>query len=213
MNLVGRRPDSIDAHFVLSYVLRYAGLLDEAAAECEVAFLLDPRTQTSGLRSCAFVFLLQGKYDRARDYIALDHGSDFAKALTIQILNREGRVADAIQLGSPNMPQWNSYDLLQGCMARQSERTILALATAVEPSTDPEANYFSAAHLAYCGQNDRAIDMLKRAIEGQYCSYPAMDQDPSFAKVRTRPDYAAVRSAAAACQQNFVNGRSGPTKR
>ena len=55
-------PDSIDAHFVLSYVLRYAGLLDEAAMQCETAFLLDPRSQTSGLRSCAFVFVLRGDY-------------------------------------------------------------------------------------------------------------------------------------------------------
>ena len=41
-DLVRRRPDSIDAHFVLSYVLRYAGKLDEAAQHCETAFLLDP---------------------------------------------------------------------------------------------------------------------------------------------------------------------------
>ena len=37
--LVDRRPDSADAHFALSYVLRFAGVLDEAADECEAALL------------------------------------------------------------------------------------------------------------------------------------------------------------------------------
>ena len=35
--LVKRRPESASAHFVLGYVLRYAGLLDEAARECDTA--------------------------------------------------------------------------------------------------------------------------------------------------------------------------------
>ena len=91
VELVRRRPDSIDAHFVLSYVLRYAGRLDESAMECDTAFLLDPRTQTSGLRSCAFVFVLLGDYAKAKKYADLDHGSDFAKALTILMLVRDGK--------------------------------------------------------------------------------------------------------------------------
>ncbi|MGH9886078.1 MAG: protein kinase domain-containing protein, partial [bacterium] len=57
VDLTTRRPDSMEAHFALSYVLRFAGLVDEAAVECDTAFLLDPRAQTSGLRSCASVFM------------------------------------------------------------------------------------------------------------------------------------------------------------
>ncbi|HYF56905.1 MAG TPA: protein kinase, partial [Salinarimonas sp.] len=56
-DLVRKHPDSVDAHFTLSYVLRYAGLLQESASHCETAFLLDARTQTSGLRSCAIAFI------------------------------------------------------------------------------------------------------------------------------------------------------------
>jgi hypothetical protein len=36
---------------------------------------------------------------------------------------------------------------------------------------DPEANYLAA--VAYCGQTDPALDMLKRAIKGNYCSTAA----------------------------------------
>ena len=157
-----RRPDSIDAHFVLSYVLRYAGRLDESAMECETAFLLDPRTQTSGLRSCAFVFVLRGDYAKAKKYVDLDHGSDFAKALTILMLVRDGKESEAVALGSPNMPQWNSYDLLLACAAHRPPSEIDALAAAVRPSDDPETNFFAAAHLAYCGQFEPRAERAER---------------------------------------------------
>jgi len=41
--LVQRRTDSAVAHHLLSYVLRYAGVLDEAGRQCDTSALLDPR--------------------------------------------------------------------------------------------------------------------------------------------------------------------------
>ena len=52
--LVKRFPDSSQAHFALSYVLRYAGLLEEAARSAtssRPSILSDSR-----LRSCAWPF-------------------------------------------------------------------------------------------------------------------------------------------------------------
>ena len=46
VDLVARRPDSADAQFVLSYVLRYAGLLNEAGERCGTALVLDRKIQT-----------------------------------------------------------------------------------------------------------------------------------------------------------------------
>ncbi len=40
--LLKRRPENGPAHFALSYVLRYAGLLREAQHECDTALALDP---------------------------------------------------------------------------------------------------------------------------------------------------------------------------
>ncbi len=52
--LVARHPENAMAHFALSYVLRYGGMLDEAAPECDKAVALDPGNYQ--FRSCSFVF-------------------------------------------------------------------------------------------------------------------------------------------------------------
>jgi hypothetical protein len=80
-------------------MLRYAGLLDESAKECDTAFAIDPY----GLRSCAVTFIELGDYSRARDYIHTDEGSEWANALTIQAFVRQGKKAEALRItGTPH---------------------------------------------------------------------------------------------------------------
>lgn len=197
--LVARRPDSVDAHFALSYAYRFAGRLDEAAAHCEEALLLDPRNITSGLRSCAFVFLLRGDYPRAINYLHLDQGSQWEKALTIHMLIRQGKTRDGLQLGSPIMPHWQNFDLLRACASGRNASEIAALAAGVVPSSDPETNYLFASHLSYCGETARAGELLARAIGGGYCSFPALETDPFFEPLRRSPGYTVIRSQARGC--------------
>ena len=198
--LVERRADSVDALFALSYVLRFAGRLDEAATHCERAFLLDRRNATSGLRSCAVVFLLLGDYTRASNYLHLDEGSEWQKALTIHMLLRQNKIADALALGEPNVPQWTTYPLLRACASGLPAAEVANLAANVTPSTDPETNFFAAAHLSYCGDVARAEALLSQAIAGGYCSAPAIETDPFFAKLRESGSYAAVLKKARACR-------------
>jgi DNA-binding winged helix-turn-helix (wHTH) protein/serine/threonine protein kinase/tetratricopeptide (TPR) repeat protein len=206
--LVRKRPDSVDAHFALSYVLRYAGLLKEAAKHCETALLLDSRAQTSGLvRSCAIVFILLGDYPRALNYLQADPSSDLTKAFTLDMLMREGRETEALRIGAPRTPEWKSYDLLLACVERRPPAEISALAAAVRPLEDPEWNYFAASHLAWCGQTAVALEMLNRAIGGGYCSYPSIEADPLFRNLRRLPEYEEIRSSGAACQQRFLTER------
>jgi len=207
-DLVRRRPDSADAHFILSYVSRYAGLLDEAAKHCEIAYSLDPHTQTNLLRSCGTVFLERGEYPRAMDYLNLDPTSEYAKAYTIDILVREGKEKEAVRSGWSQAPHWGTANLLLACVQHQPLPDIVRLANAVQPSPDPELNYFASADLAYCGQSTAALQMLKRTIQGRYCSYPAMDSDPFFASLRRKPEFADVRSAGMACQNTFLGQRT-----
>ena len=205
-DLVRRRPDSGDAHLALSYVLRYAGLLEDAASQCEMARSLDPHNP--GWRSCSAVFELRGDYKRALDYIHLDDpGSEWSRTHLIELFLRQGREREAVDVGPTHIAQWESFNMLRACAAHRPLPEIAALASTVQPQEDPEVDYFFASHLAYCGQSEAALRFLKLAIQGNYCSYPAMDSDPFFATVRAKPEFAEIRSAGIACQKDFLAER------
>ena len=204
-DLLRRHPDSADAHYILSYTLRYAGLIDEANRQCDLAFQIDPQNTTSGLRSCAIVPALHGDYRRATEYLRLDAASDFSKAIALLALLRAGNEQEALRLGAPHIVQWPSYDMLIGCAQHKPAAEIEVEAMKVKASGDPEANYLAAANLAYCGQNERALALLSKAIEGHYCSYPVMDSGPFFAALRETTEFEKLRAAAMACQRNYAS--------
>ena len=68
--LVDRHPENAGAHLALAYVLRYGGITEQSAQECDTALSLDPGN--FGYRSCAFVFDALGNHARAMDFLQLD---------------------------------------------------------------------------------------------------------------------------------------------
>ncbi|HYA48011.1 MAG TPA: protein kinase, partial [archaeon] len=91
--LLKNRPESAQAHFIMSYVLRYAGMQEDSTRECDTALALDPGN--FGFRSCAWAYMELGKTQRAMDFIRLDSGSQWAAYATLHLLLREGKVAEA----------------------------------------------------------------------------------------------------------------------
>ena len=63
-------------------------------------------------------------------------------------------------------------------------------------SRDSELSYQYAEDLGFCGPADGALRQLAKAIDGNYCSYPAMDKDPRFDSIRLRPEFVELRTAA-----------------
>ncbi|MBV9574844.1 MAG: protein kinase, partial [Acidobacteriales bacterium] len=90
---IGRRPQSADAHFSLSYVFRYAGMYEESGRECDTALALDPGNY--GFRSCAWVFLGMGGTQRAMDFLRSDSGSEWSNYVMPSLLLREGKLDQA----------------------------------------------------------------------------------------------------------------------
>ena len=88
-NLVEKHPESAQVHFMLGYVLRYAGMLEESARECDAALALDPGNWQ--FRSCTWAFMELGKFTRARDFIRLDAGSEWANYAMPSLLLREAK--------------------------------------------------------------------------------------------------------------------------
>jgi TolB-like protein/tRNA A-37 threonylcarbamoyl transferase component Bud32 len=205
-DLLRRRPDSAEAHFTLGYLLRYAGLLEESARECEAARRLDPRNR--GWRSCAQTFSQLGQYDHARDYIALDAGSMLSNSMTVSQLLRQGRREEALGLirkhghFSPTL-----VACMEGRPASEIEKVAREEAAGVMQERDSEPKFNVATGLAQCHQSELALRLLKTAVEQNYCAWPAMDNDPDFASIRGTPEFAAIRQAGIECQKRFLAHR------
>ena len=200
------------AHFWMSYVYRYAGVLDSSQRECEAGSALDPGFNL--LRSCAFSYLMASDYEHAQLYISLDQ--TFGAWARLRIAMRKGDSAAVLRESSAaaNSGFSRASDLVtlfQGCLNHSPEaelrKAMVRIETDPVAALDREIPYQIAEDFAFCGQSEAALRQLRRAIQGNYCSYQAMDNDPVFDAIRRRPEYAELRAAAVQCQQSFLAHR------
>jgi len=209
-DLVRRRPQSADAHFALSYVLRYAGMLDQSAQECNAARQLDPGN--FNYRSCAMTFMEMGKTDRAMDFVHLDAGSEWAAWITPYIYLAEGDVTQAHEAAKAmgKAPSYH-HELMEACTAPQKPADLAEIVKKNEASVmmeqDPEAWYRVAEVMTACGQNEPALRLLKAAVQQNYCAYSALLDDPLLKDLRKETAFDEVLTAASHCQAVLKEGR------
>jgi serine/threonine protein kinase len=209
-DLVQRRPQSADAHFALSYVLRYAGMQEQATQECTTARSLDPGN--FDFRSCAWAFLELGKTDRAMDFVRLDAGSQWAAWVTPYVYLAAGNVAQARE-SVKSVAKAPAYhrELLAACTAAQRpadmDRVVREAESSAMMEPDPEAWYHVGALMAYCGQKEPALRLLKAAVQQNYCAYSALLEDPLLKDLRKDTTFNQVLTAASACQDALKEGR------
>ena len=205
--LVKRRPESAEAHFTLAFVLRYAGMLEEAVRECDNALALDPGNYT--FRSCTFAFQELDQPGRAMDFLRLDAGSEYANYALPYLLLREGKVTEARE-AVKKMATTRVFhrDLLQACLSGPpSELDRIAHEDQTGTSeADPELVYDQGAILAYCGKKEAAFHMLRTAIEQNYCAYSNLLSDPLLTKLRSDSRFDEILTAAHECQLAVQSG-------
>jgi serine/threonine protein kinase/Tfp pilus assembly protein PilF len=210
--LVKNRPESAQAHFVLGYVYRYAGMLEQATQECNKALALDPGNYT--FRSCTWAFMELGDTKRAADFIKLDAGSEWAAYATPSLLLREGNI-DAAREAVKKMSDKPRYHrvLLEACLGLRPYSEAQALAqeaeTAIPAAPDAELLYYQGAIFADCGLRPAAFRMLQAAVEQNYCAYTNLQNDPMLRKLRQVPEYFKLLESAKECQTNNLNQQSG----
>jgi hypothetical protein len=203
-DLVRRRPQSADAHFALSYVLRYAGMQERAEQECDTARSLDPGNFS--FRSCAWAFLELGKTERALDFVHLDAGSEWAAWVTTYVHLAQGNMGQARD-SVKNVAKAAVYhrDLLAACTAVQRpddmDRIVREAESSVMIEADPEEWYRIASLMAYCGQKEPALRLLKAAVQQNYCAYSALLDDPLLKDLRKDTAFNQVLTAGSACQE------------
>ena len=86
---------------------------------------------------------------------------------------------------------------------RELKKAVAELEVDPLAAQDSEGLYNNSEGLMFCGQPDAALRQLKKAIAGNYCSYPAMDKDPLFDPVRHRTEFELLRQAGIKCQASF----------
>jgi len=209
-DLVKRRPQSADAHFALSYVLRYAGMLEQSTEECNTARALDPGN--FGFRTCAWAFLEMGKTDRAMDFVHLDAGTEWAAWVTPYVYLAEGNVTEAHN-AAKSMAKATSYhrDLMEACTAPQKPGDLAKIVKDAEASvmTEPDAEkwYHVGELMAACGQKEPALRLLKAAVQQNYCAYGALLDDPMLKDLRKETAFNEVLTAASNCQKVLKESR------
>jgi TolB-like protein/tetratricopeptide (TPR) repeat protein len=205
--LVKRRPQSAQAHYALGYVYRYAGMLEESTRECDAALRLDPGNYL--FRSCAWAFLYMGNVKRAREYVLLDAGSEWANWVIPSILLREGKVSEAREAVKkiPSAPRYHR-DLMEAAVglhpAADLDRMTQEGAPSLGAGEDPESSYELGSVLAFAGKRDAAVHIIRTAIEQNYCALAALEKDPLLDKLRPTPEFADLLKAARFCQQPLL---------
>jgi serine/threonine protein kinase len=204
--LVQKRPDNAIAHYSLAYVLRYAGLLDEAQSECDKALAID--SGNYNWRSCSFAFFEAGKPGRALEYLNRDAGSEWSNAVRVSVLMRQGRMTEA-QQAAQTMTENSMWmrGFLQACLNKAPATEVHRLAGLAEnellPEQDSELKYYQGALLAACGEKRIAFDFLRKAVSENYCAHQALQSDTLLSNVREDADFRQIVAAAAECQQKF----------
>jgi hypothetical protein len=72
---------------------------------------------------------------------------------------------------------------------------------------DPEQWYRVGALLAYCGQKEPALRLLKHAVQQNYCAYSALLEDPLLKGLRKETAFNEVLTAGSKCQESLKEGR------
>jgi TolB-like protein/predicted Ser/Thr protein kinase len=210
VELVRRRPQSGQAHFALSYVLRYAGMAEDAGRECETALALDRGDYQ--FRSCALAFEQIGEIGKALEFARLDSGSQWTTRRIPTILLRGGRTKEAKEAVKQQNRSSNELEeayqtIFLGCANHTSSvgwsDSARKVAIDSEADMDSENHYFLGAFLAFCGEKDGGVKLLRSALAKGYCATSALQADPFLSKLRGSEEFYQLMAASKDCQNRF----------
>ena len=203
--LVERHPQSGEAYFARSYVRRYVSLIDEAISDCERALELD-RTNYSW-RSCANNFLFDGTYERASVFRDLDQGSAFYHDNKGHEFLSRGDAEAALE-SFDQLPESHifafEHETIRKCMTgKLTDDDVQAVRNGMTAFRDGEIYYFLGTVLAFCGELEPSLELIRGAIERNYCAATGLANERIWASYRHDPRFREVQRAADACRERF----------
>lgn len=200
----------------LGHVCRYCGLLRAALRAQQEARRLDPQIPTTINQT----YFMLGEYQKALDSTGDDFG--YAQGVMLAMLGRSEEALSHLRqreygtwrlglLDSPALrvlvegdrPESRDQVTLRlGMLYMASLRALLEgrreeslqACDELRKATfrDPEGIYYLAREFSYLGEQDRALEILSRAINNGFFCYPAIVRDPWLDSIRTRPEFTAL---------------------
>lgn len=125
----------------------------------------------------------------------------------------EGSVAQAREAaGRVGKASTYHRELMTACTAAQKPadlaKTVRDSEASVMMEPDPEAWYHLGKLMAYCGQKQPALRLLKAAVLQNYCAYSALLNDPLLKDLRKdTPAFDELLTASSNCQAGLKEGR------
>ena len=171
----------------LVHACRYCGLLDASIAAYERARSLDPAVVTS----VAQTFFLQGQWEQA---IAADRSNPpFTTAVSLVQLGRVSEGLELLRTAATRGVHPQLHYLMQGMIALFEKRyddVIVHTRRVIESGfADAEVFYHWAGALALAGDQDGALSLLERSIDGGFHPASSMARDWRFDPLRSAPDF------------------------
>jgi DNA-binding winged helix-turn-helix (wHTH) protein/TolB-like protein/Tfp pilus assembly protein PilF len=184
-------------HWELGYAYRFAGMLQESAAECERAQQLDPLVKSNG--SVLNTYLYLGEYDKFLASLPDVNDSSFFLfyrgfgEFYKKDFEHSAQDFDRANELDPNLYTQIGKALSDSIGHRAAEgRAILRSAETkiIERGVgDPEAEYKIAQAYAVVGDKAAALSALRRSVESGFFCYPYVAADPLLNSLREENDF------------------------
>jgi serine/threonine protein kinase len=170
----------------LSHALRYCGLLQASLAAATQARRLDPRIRTTAGHTC---FML-GDYERLIEYEPEDH---YMRNLALLMLGRREEALASLDIADTSLPHLLAIYMTGLHQLLRNELTDSA--ASIRKLThihDPEGRFYVARHLAYLGEAEDALAILKNVVEDGFFCLPAFTRDPWLDSLRGTSGFTAL---------------------
>ena len=206
-------PNNAEAHWELGYAYRFAGMLQESAAESEQARQYNPQVKISSSAINSYLYL--GEYDKFMQSLPPNDSAYilFYRGLTEYYMDNHEQAARDFDrafdkdpaLLPANVGKAISYSVAhenaQGLeLLRQTEDKIEERGV-----SDPEGIYKVAQAFAVLGDKASALHMLRHSIGGGFFCYPYFVRDPLLKNLRSEPEFQELMKQAERRHEQFKN--------
>jgi eukaryotic-like serine/threonine-protein kinase len=195
----------------VTHASRYCGLLQASIEADRQARRLDPNIHTT----VTHTYFAMGNYQAALETVGNDFG--YFTPLRLAML---GRTHEAIAIlkekestVSENRGVMFMYSLRSLLEGRREASLQASYELVNQPIKDPEGEYYMARQLAYLSDTGRAIEVLKRTVDGGYFCYPQMVSDPWLDPIRGDAEFKRILQSAQTLHQEAIEvfrGEGGP---